>query len=363
MSHFENTELARSVEPNISENASNALFADSMPPFKVALRQEAKPILLASNDSNSGCSTSDSGSGCSTRDVPSPVEPHTPPVVEQPAPTQIEIKPVFSQQQGQEQGQDQSQNQAMDQAQGQKQAQQAEAEANAIAKLQNENKLSNTGNVNGTVENTVGNSLDSKNTNANANALDNKVTNTAGGAVVDASSANRNANNINVGGNSYKSYSNARGEALPGNDCQTFAVRLDGHFLGTGGAVGLSNSDNKCIEAKAVKVNCDATDTMSRANINNSHAEQSWLQFADKNQKAEIIDHGIKNAKHISDNVVAKSAECVQGEKQVAPPVPAQQAERREVSQGNYATKDEIQALEQRTNSKLNAVHRFNMQK
>lgn len=357
MSHFENTELARSVEPNISENASNALFADSMPPFKVALRQEAKPILLASNDSNSGCSTSDSGSGCSTRDVPAPVEPHTPPV-EQPAPTQIEIKPVFSQQQGQEQ----SQNQAMEQAQGQKQAQQAEAEANAIAKLQNENQLSNTGTVNGSVENTVGNTLDSKNTNANANALDNKVTNTAGGATVDASSANRNANNINVGGNSYRSYSNARGEALPGNDCQTFAVRLDGHFLGTGGAVGLSNSDNKCIEAKAVKVNCDATDTMSRANINNSHAEQSWLQFADKNQQAEIIDHGIKNAKHISDNVVAKSAECVQGEKQVAPPVPARQEERRE-GKGNYATKEEIHALEQRTNSKLDAAYKHGMQK
>ena len=363
MSHFENTELTRSVEPNISENASSALFADSMPPFKVALRQEAKPIILASNDSNSGCSTSDSGSGCSTRDVPPPVEPHTPPPVEQPAPTQIEIKPVFSQQQGQgqDQAQDQSQNQAMDQAQGQKQAQQAEA--NAIAKLQNENKLSNTGTVNGTVENTVGNTLDSKNTNANANALDNKVTNTAGGATVDASSANRNANNINVGGNTYKSYSDARGEALPGNDCQTFAVRLDGHFLGTGGAVGLSNSDNKCIEAKAVKVNCDATDTMSRANINNSKAEQSWLQFADKNQQAEIVDHGIKSAKHISDNVVAKSAECVQGEKQVAPPVPAHQAERKEAGKGNYATKEEIHALEQRTNSKLDAAYKHGMQK
>lgn len=345
MSHFENSELTRSPEPNISEIASHALLADSMPPFKVALKQEAKPIILASNDANSGCSTSDAGSGCSTRDVPPPVEPHTPPPVEQPAPTPVEIKPQFSQQQGQEQ----AQNQAQDQNQGQTQAQQAEA----IAKLQNENKLSNTGNVNGTVENTVG------------NTVDNKVANTAGGATVDASSANKNtnANNVNVGGNTYKSYSDARGEALPGNECQTFAVRLDGHFLGTGGAVGLSNSDNKCIEAKAVKVNCDATDTMSRANINNSRAEQSWLQFADKNQQAQIIDHGIKSAQHISENVVAKSVECVQGEKQVAPPVPAHQAERKQSSQGNYATKEEMHALEQRTDSKLNAAYKHGMQK
>jgi len=338
MSHFENSELTRSPEPNISEIASHALLADSMPPFKVALKQEAKPIILASNDANSGCSTSDAGSGCSTRDVPPPVE--------QPTPTPVEIKPQQSQQQGQEQSQEQTQ--------GQAQSQQAEALAKAQAN--NENHIANTGTVNGSVDNTVANTLNNK--------VDTTVGNTSSVAnQVDASSLNRNANanNISVGGNTYKSYSNARGEALPGNECQTFAVRADGYFMGTGGALGLSNSDNKCIEAKAVKVNCDATETMSRANQNNSAAEQSWLKVASPSQQAEIINHGIKSAKSISDNVVKKTAECAQGQ-QDAPPMPVPQEVRRE-SQGNFATKEEIRALEQRTDSKLNAAYKHGMQK
>lgn len=320
MSHFENVELGKNAEPSMSDLASQALLADSMPPFKVAFKQEEKPIVVATNDHHSGCST-----------------PDVPPVDAAPTPasnnTNIEFKPQMSQ--GQEQMQQQTAK--------------AISDAQAAAAASNENHIANTGTVNGSVDgkinSTVGNTL--------SNQLD---------ARSGVQNAGNSANNINVGGNVYKSFSNARGEALPGNECQTFAGRADGFFMGAGGGIGFSNSDIKCIEAKAVKVNCDATETMGRANQYNSAAEQSWLKVANPTQRDEIINHGISNASKISDNVVKKSAECAQGEGQEAPPAPAQEVHR-EVKQNTGVSREELRQFEERQNSKLDAAFKHTMQK
>ena len=99
-------------------------------------------------------------------------------------------------------------------------------------------------------------------------------------------------------------------EALPGNDCQLFAVRGDGYFLGTGGGAGLSVSSEECIKARAEKVTCDASVSLGVANQYNSAAEQSWLQHVSPAQQQQIIEHGMRNTQRISDNAVAKSGEC-----------------------------------------------------
>lgn len=336
MSNFEHADLPRSAEPSISDLASQNLLADSMPPFKVAMKSEAPSIVLAGNDSRSGCSTTD---------VTPPVE--TPKPVEQPAPapTSIDFKPQLSQQQ--QQSMEQNQQQAMQQSQ--------KSIADAQAQAVNRTEVANHGTVNGTVKNDVSNT-------AGGAVVDNKIGANTSSVANQVDGSSRNANVVNVGGNSYKSFSNARGEALPGTECQSIAVRMDGYFMGTGGAFGISDSDDACLKAKAVKVNCDATETMGRANQVNSAAEQSWLRVANPAQQAEIINHGINNAKHISDNVVKKSAECAQGEQQDAPPPPAPERTT-VVNQGNFATKEELQAFEQRQNSKLDAAYKHGMQK
>lgn len=337
MSHFEHSELTKSAEPSSGDLASQALLADSMPPFKVAFKQEAKPLMLASNDA---------GSGCSTRDVPYSDDHHDDhhdnpkPPVEQPPVKPVEA-PSFSQQQSEQQ------------AQQQEQQQRAEAAAHAQAQAANRNDIANSNNLANRVESNNANTV------GNTSNVANKV---------DAASANTNANNVNVTGGSttYRSYSNARGEALPGNECQTFAGRLDGYFLGSGGAIGFSNSDEACIKAKAVKVNCDATVSMGVANEHNSAAEQSWLKVANSAQQAEIINHGIKNAQKISDNVLKKTAECAtSGEVQESPPPPAPAAaERRsEVDTSNLVTKQELRETEQRQGLKLDSAFKHSMQK
>jgi len=339
MSHFENVELGKSAEPSMSDLASQALLADSMPPFKVAFKQEEKPIVLATNDHRSGCST------CSTTDVP-PVD-SAPSSNTNENTNHIDFKPQMSQEQLQKQGQEQ----------GQQQSAEAIAKAQAAAAASNENHIANTGTVNGTVNS----SLEGKQSTVvgNTSSLANQIE--AGSAVQNAGNS---ANNINVGGNTYKSFSNARGEALPGNECQTFAFRADGHFMGTGGGIGFSDSDNACIEAKAVKVNCDATETMGKANQYNSAAEQSWLKVASPAQQEELIKHGIGNASKISDNVVKKSAECAGAENKEAPPPSVERRETRQVeNQGNLVTKEELRQMELKQDSKLNAAFRHTMQK
>lgn len=324
MSQFENIELGKSAEPSMSDLASQALLADSMPPFKVAFKQEEKPIVLATNDSRSGCSTTD-----------------VPPEDSKPASNtnentnHIDFKPQLSQEQLQKQGQEQ----------GQQQSAEAIAKAQAAAAASNENQLSFDGKQSTTVGNT--------------NGLSNQIE--AGSSVKGAGNS---ANHINVGGNTYRSFSNARGEALPGNECQTFAARADGQFMGTGGGIGFSNSSNKCIEAKAVKVNCDATETMGKANQYNSAAEQSWLKVASPAQQEELIKHGIGNALKISDNVVKKSAECAGAEtKEAPPPVTVRQENVRVENQGNLVTKEDLRQMELKQDSKLNAAFRHTMQK
>ncbi|HND70185.1 MAG TPA: hypothetical protein PL112_25470, partial [Candidatus Obscuribacter sp.] len=104
MSHFENVELGKSAEPSMSDLASQALLADSMPPFKVAFKQEEKPIVLATNDHRSGCST------CSTTDVP-PVD-SAPSSNTNENTNHIDFKPQMSQEQLQKQGQEQGQQQS-----------------------------------------------------------------------------------------------------------------------------------------------------------------------------------------------------------------------------------------------------------
>lgn len=332
MSHFEHSELTKSAEPSSGDLASQALLADSMPPFKVAFKQEAKPLMLASNDA---------GSGCSTRDVPYGDDHHDnpKPPVEQPPAKPVEA-PSYSQQQSEQQAQQQAQ----------QQEQQQRAEAAAHAQAANKNDIANSNNLANRVESSNANTV------GNTSNVANKV---------DAASANTNANNVNVTGGSttYRSYANARGEALPGNECQTFAGRLDGYFLGSGGAIGFSNSDEACIKAKAVKVNCDATVSMGVANEHNSAAEQSWLKVANPTQQAEIINHGIKNAQKISDNVLKKTSECAtSGEVQESPPPPASER-RSEVDTSNLVTKEELREAEQRQGLKLDSAFKHSMQK
>lgn len=345
MSHFENVELGKSAEPSMSDLASQALLADSMPPFKVAFKQEEKPIVLATNDHRSGCST------CSTTDVP-PVD-SAPSSNTNENTNHIDFKPQMSQEQLQGQLQKQGQEQ------GQQQSAEAIAKAQAAAAASNENHIANTGTVNGTVNS----SLEGKQSTVvgNTSSLANQIE--AGSAVQNAGNS---ANNINVGGNTYKSFSYARGESVPGNDCTDLMVGLDANVWGAGGGARFSHSDSRCIEAKVVKVNCDATETMGKANQLNSAAEQGWLKAATPEQRKALIQHGIDNAIQISDNVVKKSAECAQGveaEEKEAPPA-AQRRETRQVeNQGNLVSKEELRQMELKQDSKLNAAFRHTMQK
>ncbi len=171
--------------------------------------------------------------------------------------------------------------------------------------------------------------------------------------------------NVRTGDTIYKnnSYANARGEALPGNDCQLFAARGDGYFLGTGGGAGLSVSSGICIEAKAEKVTCDASVSLGVANQYNSAAEQSWLQHVSPAQQQQIIEHGMRNTQKISDHAVAKSAECA---KVVQPETPQEQPRQvivQQVDTSNLATKDELQQSEQRSTHRVNQAFKHTLQK
>lgn len=171
--------------------------------------------------------------------------------------------------------------------------------------------------------------------------------------------------NVRTGDTIYKnnSYANARGEALPGNDCQLFAARGDGYFLGTGGGAGLSVSSGICIEAKAEKVTCDASVSLGVANQYNSAAEQSWLQHVSPAQQQQIIEHGMRNTQKISDHAVAKSAECA---KVVQPETPQEQPRQvivQQVDTSNLATKDELQQSEQRSTHRVDQAFKHTLEK
>lgn len=171
--------------------------------------------------------------------------------------------------------------------------------------------------------------------------------------------------NVRTGDTIYKnnSYANARGEALPGNDCQLFAVRGDGYFLGTGGGAGLSVSSGICIEAKAEKVTCDASVSLGVANQYNSAAEQSWLQHVSPAQQQQIIEHGMRNTQKISDHAVAKSAECAKVVQPEAPQEQPRQVIVQQVDTSNLATKDELQQSEQRSTHRVNQAFKHTLEK
>ncbi|MBK9619843.1 MAG: hypothetical protein IPO31_11765 [Candidatus Obscuribacter sp.] len=330
---FENRELAADLKQSQGD-ASQALFADSIgqSPFKMA-KQEAKPVLLAWNDgttNDGGMPPLEPHSGGGT------YEPHNPPPVEQPTnnynPTNNQNQEQLSQQQ---------------QEQINKQNQEFNGRVD--------------GNIQGTVKSDIDNNV-GVNTKIGVDAssqnkigVDASSQNKIGvqtGDVTSGSAANNSGGNSN---NVYssKSYLNSRGEALPGNDCQTFAVRADGYMLGTGGGVGLSNSSNKCIEAKAEKVTCDAPAALGAANEHNSRAMQSWLPYANEGQRAQIVEHGMRNAQHISDNVASKSDACVSG---VAPEQQPQPVAERVIvqPQPNLATKQDVKDAEDRSTMRTN---------
>jgi hypothetical protein len=177
--------------------------------------------------------------------------------------------------------------------------------------------------------------------------------------------SNNSATNVRTGDTIYRnnSYANARGEALPGNDCQLFAVRGDGYFLGTGGGAGLSVSSEECIKARAEKVTCDASVSLGVANQYNSAAEQSWLQHVSPAQQQQIIEHGMRNTQRISDNAVAKSGECTT----VNQPEEAKEQPREVIVQSvdtsNLATKEELQQAEERSTHRVNQAFKHALQK
>lgn len=302
MNHYETSELP--AKSDFSNNdSSHALLADSMGsnPFKVASQKET--IMLATNDRGY---TEPHGPGI----------PDVPPVVPPIEPHNYQLEQQQAQQQAQEQAQQQQ--------------------------LNNRNDINS----------------------ANNNKVEGNI---------DASNAVRTGDtNVNTGGTSvrtgdtiYKnnSYANARGEALPGNDCQLFAVRGDGYFLGTGGGAGLSVSSGVCIEAKAEKVTCDASVSLGVANQYNSAAEQSWLQHVSPAQQRQIIEHGMHNTQRISDNAVAKSAECAKVVQPEAPQEQPRQVIVQQVDTSNLATKEELNQAEQRSTHRLNQAFKHTLQK
>lgn len=337
---FENREFAAESKQSQGD-ASQALFADSIgqSPFKMA-KQEAKPVMLAWNDGT----TDDGGrpplephGGGHT------YEPHNPPPVDRP---DITYNPTN--------GQNQEQLSQQQQEQINKQNQE----------LNNRNDNNVQGTVKSDIDNKVGVDVNNRVGVDNKVGVDASSQNKIGvrtGDVTSGSTANNSGGNSN---NVYssRSYLNSRGEALPGNDCQTFAVRADGYMLGTGGGIGLSNSSNKCIEAKAEKVTCDAPAALGVANEHNSRAMQSWLAYANEGQRAQIVEHGVRNAQHISDNIASKSDACVSG---VTPEQPAQPVAERVIIQHdpNLATKQDVLEAEKRAAMRTNRAFDHSMLK
>jgi hypothetical protein len=332
MNHYETSELP--AKSDFSNNdSSHALFADTMGsnPFKMASKQET--VMLASND---GYHTEPHGPGIP--DVPPvipPVEPHN---------YQLDQQQAQQQQQAQEQLQQQQLNNRND------------LSNNSANNNDNRVQGSVEGNINGTVSGTNKNNVDASSTN-NIDASNSVRTGNT--------NVNTGATNVRTGDTIYRnnSYANARGEALPGNDCQLFAARGDGYFLGTGGGAGLSVSSEECIKARAEKVTCDASVSLGVANQYNSAAEQSWLQHVSPAQQQQIIEHGMRNTQRISDNAVAKSGECTT----VNQPEEAQEQPKEVIIQrvdtSNLATKEELQQAEERSTHRVNQAFKHALQK
>jgi hypothetical protein len=347
MNHYETSELP--AKSDFSNNdSSHALFADTMGsnPFKLASKQET--VMLASND---GYHTEPHGPGIP--DVP----PVTPPV--EPHNYQLDQQQAQQQQQAQEQLQQQQLNNRNDLSNNS--ANYNRNDVNSANNNDNRVQGSVEGNINGTVSGT----------NKLQNNVDASSTNT-----VDASNSvrtgntnvNTGATNVRTGDTIYKnnSYANARGEALPGNDCQLFAVRGDGYFLGTGGGAGLSVSSEECIKARAEKVTCDASVSLGVANQYNSAAEQSWLQHVNPAQQQQIIEHGMRNTQRISDNAVNKSAECTkvnQEEEEEEAQEQPREVIVQKVDTSDLATKQELQQAEERSIHRVNQAFKHSLQK
>ena len=352
MSQFETNELAGKAELS-ARDASQALFADTLSanPFQVSMKQEYKPVVLAQNES--GCQYNEGS--CSTTDAPTPpIEPHTPtePHPEpQPQPESLTYNNDNrqDQQQQQQQQQQQEQQQRQEQLNQQQQNNQQRFEGNVSGKVE--------GNVSGRVENHLNLENNPQNTLKNQVGVDVKQ------GPVSSISGGGNSNNV------YKntSYANMRGESLPGNDCQTFAARADGYYLGTGGGFGISNSSNRCIEAKAEKVTCDAPASLGIANERNTAAVQSWMAYANDRQRSQIIEHGMRTTQHIADNVAAKSDACVAGVEGGKTEAPPQAVVEKQVivhePPPNMATQQDLQEMEQRQVRRLDQAYKHGLYK
>lgn len=348
MSQFETNELAGKAELS-ARDASQALFADTLSanPFQVSMKQEYKPVVLAQNES--GCQYNEGS--CSTTDAPTPpIEPHTP-TEPHPEPQPQPESPTYNNNLEQQQQQAQQQQQQQEQQQQNHQ----QFEGNVSGKVENHLNLEN--NPQNTLKNQIGIENNPQNTLKNQVGVDVKQ------GPVSSISGGGNSNNV------YKntSYANMRGESLPGNDCQTFAIRADGYMLGTGGGIGLSNSSNRCIEAKAEKVTCDAPASLGIANERNTAAVQSWMAYANDRQRSQIIEHGMRNTQHIADNVAAKSDACVagvEGGKTEAPPQTV--VEKQVIVQEpppNMATQQDLQEMEQRQVRRLDQAYKHGLYK
>jgi hypothetical protein len=339
---FENSESYASNYDDDANSAKSALLEDA---FRVTPKTEVAPVLVATKDES--CSSNDKGCGTPEHhddDRPQPVETPKPSTEIK---TDVDNQNKNQQDQAQKQKMEQEQAMKQNQGQGQGQDQHQNAEAKAQQALDNRNDIYNKNGDNKNVS-TVAGQNDSTNTNTTANR----------------NSANNGGVSVSTGGNKY--YSNARVEDLPGNECQLFAGRADGYFMGTGGALGLSYSDKLCVQAKAEKVKCDAPVALGIANKHNSEAEQSWLAVANGAQQQRIIEHGIRNTQKISDSAAQKSDECAnvgveKDETVVQEKVIVQQHQN--VDTSRFATKEDLRQQNQEFGSKLDAVHKKNMQK
>lgn len=324
MSQFETNELAAKPEA-LHTDASHALLADSFSnPFQVAARPDVKPVMVASNEP--GCQYSQ------------PVEPHTPPVEPHPNPNP---------QPGDQTNYNNTNNLRQDQV----------SQQNLDNRNTNVNQVD--GRVYGSNTNTVGIRNDVRTGDANANSSSSSHVGDVG-----ASASNSGGNSNNVYRSTNTNYTNMRAESLPGNQCTSLALRADGYFMGTGGGIGVSNSNDKCLEAIAEKVTCEAPAALAAANERNSAAAQSWLAYANDSQRAQIIQHGVNNMQRISDNATAKSAACLGEKTEAAPPPPQTVIERQvAVPPPNMATKEELRELEARQNQKLDRAWEHGLRK
>lgn len=332
MSQFETNELAARPEA-LHADASHALLADSFSnPFQVAAKADVKPVLVASNEP--GCQYSQ------------PVEPHTPAVEPHPNPNP--------------QPGDQTSYNTNNLHQDQVNQQYLDSHNTNVNQVDGRVSGNNTSNIG--IHNDV--RTGDANVNSSSNSRVGDVSSQSHVGDVGASANNSGGNSNNVYRSTNTNYTNMRAESLPGNQCTTLAVRADGYFMGTGGGIGVSNSSNKCIEAIAEKVTCEAPAALAAANERNSAAAQSWLAYANDSQRAQIIQHGVNNMQRISDNATAKSAACLGEKAEVAAPPPQTIVERQVVvPPPNMATQQDLRELEQRQNQKLDRAWEHGLRK